>query len=354
MKNLKSLLSRRNKIAEYYGDTLRGVLFTSPVLTSYFTGITFSGYWLFLSSDKWYVLTPQLLYEQIRNTAGRQRGLFFKCTKDIIAGVAEIASRDNLRGVMLDFGCTTHSQARAIIEKLGPEIPVEDCTKVIREIRSVKDSVEAGFIRTAGRIADKVFTEWTRTFFRAGKTEHELAKELDTLILSYYCIPAFETIIASGPNSAYPHHVPGKRKIRENEPVILDFGVKYQGYCCDLTRTVFIGKLNKLFNKLYKVVDTAYNAGIESVRPSIPAKNVDTAVRQVVEHSGYGKRFIHGTGHGVGLEVHEAPTVSAKSADLLVKGNVITVEPGVYIPNRGGVRIENTVIITKTGCKRLT
>jgi len=165
---------------------------------------------------------------------------------------------------------------------------------------------------------------------------------------------AFDTIIATGKNSAYPHHITSNHPIRQNKPVVMDLGCVWEGYRSDLTRTVYLGKINSLFAKIFRLVQTAQDAAIRQVYPGQTAEAVDAAARQVIAKAGFGRFFIHGTGHGVGIDIHEAPRVAPGSKEVLREGMVITVEPGVYLPGKFGVRIEDTLLIEEKGCEILT
>jgi Xaa-Pro aminopeptidase len=172
--------------------------------------------------------------------------------------------------------------------------------------------------------------------------------------------PAFETIVASGPNSAMPHARPSDRRLRVSDLVVLDFGGVYDGYCVDLTRTLSVGAIDQESARIHAAVLEAQNAAIAAVRPGVPATNVDDAAREVLTSHGLGDAFGHGTGHGLGLEVHEEPRISRRRKDapaeetLLQPGMVFTIEPGAYLAGRGGVRIEDDVLVTAGGCDVLT
>ncbi len=166
--------------------------------------------------------------------------------------------------------------------------------------------------------------------------------------------PSFDTIIASGPNSALPHARPGSRKIRPGDFVVVDYGAVWRGYHSDETCTFAVGGAGRRHKKIYAVVKEAHDRALEAVRPGVACRDVDAAARGVIEKAGYGPLFSHGTGHGVGLDVHEAPRLSTLSEAVLEKGMVITIEPGIYLPGFGGVRIEDTVLVEKGGARVLT
>jgi Xaa-Pro aminopeptidase len=166
--------------------------------------------------------------------------------------------------------------------------------------------------------------------------------------------PSFETIVAAGPNAAKPHHRPSDRPIRGGDLVVLDFGATFDGYRSDMTRTYCVGEPTAEQLHLVEVVAASQAAGVQAVRGGIPAADVDRTCRQVIAEAGWGEQFVHGTGHGVGLDIHEAPSVAATSSDTLQPGQVVTVEPGVYLPGVAGVRIEDTLVVTDTGNQPLT
>jgi len=194
---------------------------------------------------------------------------------------------------------------------------------------------------------------------REGRTERAVAADIEEAMRAAgFSRPAFETIVASGPNSALPHARPTDRRIESGEPTVLDFGGVYDGYCVDLTRTVQLGAISQALGRLYHAVRAAQEAAIRAVRPGVAASTIDAAARSVLDGYGLGKAFGHGTGHGLGLEVHEEPRIAravARQPDPLVEpGMVFTIEPGAYVPGVGGVRIEDDVLVTEDGCEVLT
>jgi Xaa-Pro aminopeptidase len=189
----------------------------------------------------------------------------------------------------------------------------------------------------------------------AGVREDEVAAEIEYAMRKRGSSgAAFETIVASGACSAYPHGGCSDRKIRDGDLVVVDVGATYKFYRSDMTRTLVAGKPSEKQKKLYQTVKTAQETALEAVKPNVKAKDVDAAARKIFADAGYGEYFVHGLGHGVGLEVHEPPTLSPESKDVLVAGNVVTVEPGVYLVGYGGVRIEDTVLVQKNGAEKLT
>jgi Xaa-Pro aminopeptidase len=230
--------------------------------------------------------------------------------------------------------------------------------KVVEEARLVKDAPEVATLRDAASrlapVADAVFRA-----ARAGRTERAVAAAIEAAMRDAgYDRQAFDTIVASGPHAALPHHRAGDRILAEGDLVVLDFGGVLDGYCCDLTRTVSIGPPSSEARRLYTAVYDAQQAAIAAIRPGVESTAVDAAARSLLTARGLGDAFGHGTGHGLGLDVHEEPRITRPRPDVpsvpLVPGMVFTIEPGAYLAGFGGVRIEDDVLVTETGCEVLT
>jgi Xaa-Pro aminopeptidase len=228
-------------------------------------------------------------------------------------------------------------------------------SNAVEALRTRKDGAEIARMERAAAIADAALFE-VLPLMGQGVTEEHFALELDTAMRRGGAeSTAFDTIVASGENSAKPHHHPGGRRINHGDPVVVDFGATFEGYRSDMTRTFCVdaepeGELARIFD----VVRTSQAAGAEAVRPGVSAKEVDDVCRQIIRDAGWAERFEHGTGHGVGLDIHEAPTVSQLGTAILAPGFVVTVEPGVYVPGHGGVRVEDTLVVTEDGARPLT
>ena len=228
----------------------------------------------------------------------------------------------------------------------------------VEEARLIKDAFEIETLRDAAARLTSVAASGFEAA-RAGESERAVAGVLESAIRhAGYERPAFDTIVASGPHAALPHHHMGDRILAEGDLVVLDFGGVLDGYCCDLTRTVSIGPPSSEARRLYTAVYDAQQAAIAAIRPGVESSVVDGAARSVLERRGLGEAFGHGTGHGLGLDIHEQPRITRARADVasvpLVPGMVFTVEPGAYVPGFGGVRIEDDVLVTETGCEVLT
>ncbi|MDI6641246.1 MAG: M24 family metallopeptidase, partial [Elusimicrobiota bacterium] len=215
---------------------------------------------------------------------------------------------------------------------------------------------EIDMIRESCKIATEVM-EAVKKKIKAGRTEEHIANEITKLFYKYNAEPAFKPIVASGVNSSYPHHVSSTRKIQDNDIVIIDLGCKYKSYCSDLTRTIFLGKINENFIKVCNAVKCAYKKSLKALKDGIKAKLIDKIARgTALKHCSAFRNaeYLHNTGHGIGLEVHELPRLNKYDNTVLKSGMVVTVEPGLYLQNSFGVRYENTLLITENGCEILT
>ncbi len=226
---------------------------------------------------------------------------------------------------------------------------------LVETLRRRKDTGELARVAMAASIADAALAT-IRPLLADSPTEADFAVALDHEMRRLGADGvAFETIVASGPNGARPHHRPSSRRIRPGEPVVVDFGARVDGYCSDMTRTLWVGRLAEPdLHRAVDVVLASQAAGVDAVAEGVAGCDVDAICRRVIADAGWAERFVHGTGHGVGLDIHEAPSVAAASVDTLADGHVVTVEPGVYLPGVGGVRIEDTVVVTTGGCHPLT
>ena len=227
-------------------------------------------------------------------------------------------------------------------------------TELLLELRRVKDSQEIETLIAAQRIAEKAL-ENILNEIRPGVTEKEIAARLQYLMLHYGAEDmSFDPIVVSGPNGSLPHGVPSEKTIQQGEFVTMDFGCVYHGYCSDMTRTVAVGFATEEMQTVYQTVLSAQEAGIAAARAGLTGREVDGAARAVISAAGYGAYFGHSFGHGVGVEIHEAPNASPMNEKPLPAGAVISAEPGIYLPGRLGVRIEDVILLTETGCRNIT
>ena len=224
---------------------------------------------------------------------------------------------------------------------------------LVEQLRRVKDEAELAAIAEASKLTDEVW-RWTLERGLAGRREREVARATEARIRELGADPSFPAIVAAGPTGALPHAEPGEREIGRGELVVFDMGAQLDGYCSDGTRTFATGELGEEGRTVYEVVRQAQQAALEAIRAGVKGEDVDSAARRVIDDAGYGDRFGHALGHGVGLEVHEGPRLSQRSDDVLAPGEVVTVEPGVYLPGNLGVRIEDLVVVADDGLRNLS
>jgi Xaa-Pro aminopeptidase len=243
--------------------------------------------------------------------------------------------------------------AEKLKAKLGEGVALEAAGGEVEKLRRVKDEAELAAIAAAAELADGVWI-WSLERGLAGRSELDVARAAEARMRELGAEPSFPTIVAAGPNGALPHAEPGERLIRRGELVVFDMGAKLDGYCSDGTRTFATGEPGEAAREVYATVLAAQEAALAAVRAGAGAEDVDGIARESIATAGHGERFGHGLGHGVGLEVHEEPRLSQRSEDVLATGEVVTIEPGVYLPGELGVRIEDLVVVADAGYRNLS
>jgi len=275
-----------------------------------------------------------------------------KADRQFIDTLAEVVRGRGLRRLGFESETVTVRQHREYTDRFAPAelVPLDG----VDRLRWVKDADELARIEQAVAIADAAFAH-VRPFLRPGAVERDLAVDLEFFMRrSGAEKEAFETIVASGPRSALPHGRASDRILQRGDFVTLDFGARYRGYVSDCTRTVVLGEASSRHLQVYATVLAAQQAALSGIRPGMTGKAADGIARTIIAEAGYGEAFGHSLGHGVGLLVHEGPSLSPREEADLEPGNVVTVEPGIYLPGWGGVRIEDLVVITEDGCRSLT
>jgi len=269
----------------------------------------------------------------------------------LLGGLKTIVGRLGIKTLAFESHYQLYAAAVKLLEfgrKQGIEmIPVEG---MIEKLRLRKTEEEVKKIKRAVRLNEEVFQE-IFAHLAPGQTERLVAREIESTMMRKGAEePAFPTIVAAGPNAALPHAVPTDRAINEGETIIIDMGLKLDGYCSDMTRTVVLGTPDKRAIETIRLVRKAQRAAFKSIKAGILARDADRAAREVISGAGYAKNFGHGLGHGVGLAVHESPSLNRMRRNKLQPGMVVTVEPGIYLPGWGGVRLENMVVVEEKGC----
>ena len=266
--------------------------------------------------------------------------------------INEVIEKEHITRMGYEDEYMTAADFRRFSEKLHCELV--PATELLWTLRAVKDQAELECMIQAQRIAEKALADILGEI-RPGVTEKEIAALLLYKMLHYGAEDkSFDPIVVSGPNGSLPHGIPGDRKVEPGSFITMDFGCKYGGYCSDMTRTVAVGEPTQEMRKVYDTVLRAQRAGIAATRAGVPGKQIDAAARKVIEEAGYGPYFGHGYGHSVGIEIHESPNANTADETPMPVGAAVSAEPGIYLPGRFGVRIEDVVVMTEDGCEILT
>ena len=332
-------------------EGLDAILITQPENRRYLSGFTGSAGMLLISADEAIIATDFRYYEQVEKQA--PDFCLAKITDKFKALLPELVQQVGAKRVGFESTHLTvdqHQQWQEVAE--GFElVPTKE---LVERIRAIKDEDELSKIKKAIALSDKAVAHIVG-FIEPGMTEKEVAWELEVFMRTRGAEKlAFDLIVGSGPNGAMPHATVSERVIRAGEPIVIDLGAMIDGYNSDLTRTICAGQADDKFKEIYDIVLTAQLTAEQSIRPGMTGKQADAIARQVIEEAGYGENYGHGLGHGVGLAVHEKPTVGRLSEDVLEPGMVFTVEPGIYLPGWGGVRIEDIVVLREDGVEVLT
>lgn len=278
----------------------------------------------------------------------------FHRIRPLAAADAALLKEMGAKRVGFEADAILYSDYVTLRENLDDEVELVPVGDTINEIRAVKSPEEIAIIERAIHITDQAFEKVSETI-QEGDTERDVAFRLDVAMRELGATGySFPTIVASGPNSALPHHEPSNRAIEAGEPIVIDMGAMVDGYCADLTRTVWVGEPNETLRAIYPVVKRAIEETEAELQPGMPGREGDGIAREVIGGAGYGEYFMHGLGHGVGVRVHEGPNMSPRSEETLEPGHIVTIEPGIYLPGQGGVRIEDVAVIEEHGIRILT
>ena len=344
------IIKRRNgAIRRVLGrEKISCLIVTKRANVTYITGFSGDGCWVVITKGGVYLLTDSRYTEQAKSECPACR--IIEREGPMAEAVSELLRRLKMARAIKVEKSISLGDFEKLKEKIKGRVGIAD--DIIEKLRSSKDDGEIAAIKKAAQIAAAALKKILK-HIRTGVTENALAGALDFEVRKLGAKNSFETIVAFGANASQPHHQPGTRKLKKDDTVLIDFGVRYKNYCCDLTRCFAVGKVSDFYRKVYSAVKEAQAAAIEMVKPGVEIGHIDAAARAVIKKYDlpvYG----HGTGHGLGLEVHEEPVISSKSKGKLRAGMVFTIEPAVYIPGRLGVRIEDDVLVTKKGYKILS
>lgn len=332
-------------------EGLDAFLVSSLINIRYLTGFTGSNALLVITLNNSILITDSRYQEQVTKETNSCKiiissgSLFDTLYKN---GILKKAKSVGFEGSNLVF-----STAQKIKKLFKPTkfIPFDN---FVEALASQKDESEISATKKAVEISDMVFSEILE-FVKPGITELDISAEISYRIKKHGAEKeSFQTIVASGTNSSMPHARATNRKLKNNEPLLIDFGAKFHGYRSDMTRTIFFGNLSPMFIKIYNIVLNAQKIAIEHVKSEIACCDLDGLARDYIANNGYGNFFKHSLGHGVGLQIHQSPLISPVSKEVLKENMIITIEPGIYLPNKFGVRIEDNILVQKNGYKNLT
>lgn len=337
----------RSKLEEEKADAM---IINSPYNRRYITNFTGTAGTALITADKAVFITDFRYTEQAAAQATDFDIVEHKQTMN--QEIADQLDKLHVKRVAFEKDYTTYTQFEAFKQQFSQElIPVQG---IIEALRMIKTPDELVIMKKAAKIADDAF-EHIRSYIEPGVPEIEISNELEFFMRKQGAASSsFDTIVASGVRSALPHGVASGKKIQEGELVTLDYGALYDGYCSDITRTVAVGEISVELREIYDIVLEANLRGVKGTKPGMTGKEADALTRDYITEKGYGDKFGHSTGHGLGMEVHESPGLSFRTDTKLQPGMVVTVEPGIYVQGLGGCRIEDDIVITEDGNERLT
>ncbi len=351
-----SLETRRERLRQFFAEKeIDGLLVSQPVNIRYLAGFDGSaGYLVITAQDAILATDFRYLAQAEIQAPGCQ---IFRTSGSIGDWLIELVYELKVKQLGFEAGHVTFSLYRELsgilskAQSLLTLVPVEG---LVEGLRAIKEPEEIELIAEAAAIGDAAF-KYAETIIRPGTSEQELAWDIERFVRERgsEAIP-FEVIVASGPNSAFPHARPSLRQLAPGEPILIDLGAKASGYCSDLSRTICLGDTDERFNQVYDTVLGAQLAAIAMIRENMSGEEADKIARIIIDEAGYKEAFGHALGHGIGLKPHEAPRISPNTAELLVSGMVFTIEPGIYLDGWGGVRIEDTVVLEDSKIRVIT
>ncbi len=347
-------MTRIEKLRKALGEGWQAALVMNDFNRAYLCGVDSSAGVLFITNKKAYLVIDSRFIEVAKR--GAEKGIEVVLMEKLYDKLAEIAKGENVSEVLIEDETSVGELSKLKKSFKGIKKFVCDgkLSRRIYDLRAVKDEGELSKIRAAQSITDAAFS-YILGFIEAGMTERRVAAELEYFMRKNGADGlAFETICVAGKNSSLPHGVPTDNKIKKGDFLTMDFGAKKDGYCSDMTRTVVMGKATKEQEKVYETVLRAHLAAQSAAHPGITGKELDKVARGIIYEAGYEGCFGHALGHSLGLEVHEDPRVSPSGFTPLEAGMLATIEPGIYLEGKYGVRIENMIVFTKDGCENLT
>jgi Xaa-Pro aminopeptidase len=331
---------------------LDGLLISHQPNITYITGQPSRDSYLLITAKDSFFITDFRYIEEAKANLSKDFSIQ-RISGSVFSLIAQLAKKAGLRRLGFESRHMPYAEYAKIKEELNYKIDLIAIPKLVEELRQVKTPEEIEKIKKAIEINIQAFN-YAKTILKPGIKELEVAAHLEHFMINKGAKPSFDIIVASGPNSVFPHHITSGRKIRQDEPVLIDMGVELESYKSDLTRTYFLGKITQVYRRGYDIIDMAQERAIKKIKPGIAAYQIDAAARQYLTRKGLGSFFGHSLGHGVGLEVHEEPSVSSKNSQKLLPGMVFTVEPAFYLPKKFGIRTEDMVLVTRKGVEILS
>jgi len=358
------MVDRLSRLREILREKrLRGFLTTNPSNLFYLGGLRAEGSFGIVTPGKATIFVPELLYQQAREIVKNFQVVGLR--NRVLENIGKFLASEKIGRLGFEAGEVSVKRFKEM-KRTFRRVKLVPFDGLLEKMRIVKMGEEIDSIRKSARLCVAAF-RYVRDRIRVGMKEKIVACQLEYFMKKRGSEkPSFDIIVASGENTAYPHYRTGEREVRLGDCLLIDVGCVYKGYCSDLTRTLFLDIITRgqkprfslefegKFKKIYEAVRDAQKAAIDKIRPGVRCSTVDLTARRVIARAGFRDYFIHKTGHGVGLDVHELPWLEESSKEVLKPGMVITVEPGVYIPGLGGVRIEDMVLVTKAGYEILT
>lgn len=342
-----SIFEKRVKAVQNKLTDNQAALVTDEISIFYFTGFPHSEGYFFVTSEKSYLLVDFRYIEAAQNSVNTSDVVIFANPYETLN---QLIFANNISDVLLESDKVTISAYKAMQSKLNAELKdSSELSELISKLRILKSDDEILKLKKAQIIAEKAYLEVLK-MLRPGVTERQIALELEYLMKKQGAEKiAFDLITVTGKKTSLPHGVPSDEEVKFGDFVTFDIGAVYEGYHSDMTRTVAVGVASDEMKNIYDIVLKAHLEGLKAVKAGVSGYDVDKVCRDIITEAGFGEYFGHGTGHGVGLEIHEEPRVSPKGETILEPGMVITVEPGIYLPDKFGVRIEDTVLVTEGG-----
>jgi Xaa-Pro aminopeptidase len=346
-------ISRLSRLRRQFADLqIDAYLVTNFVDVSYLTGFEGDDSFVLVTPDQQIMISDFRYSEQLEREATGLTTIHMR-KKGIIEETAALIKKAGIKRLGVQAENLTMKQHQAFVTEL-PDVTLVPTNDVLVSARHIKDNWEIGQIEQAIAIAEHAF-EAVRWLIKPGTTESEIASLLVHEMRKRGASgPSFDTIVGANANGSLPHYRPRQVKIENNSAILIDWGARFGGYCSDLTRVVFLGTPPAKIREIYPIVLDAQQAAIEAIKPGVPGKEIDKIARDIITKAGYGENFGHGTGHGLGRDIHEPISFSKISTTELKPGMVLTVEPGIYLPGIGGVRIEEDVLVTERGSRVLT